>query len=126
MKIVCKVNSAKQRVLSMGIRLVFLAGILSLLLVAIPTAKPVAGATSGDWPTFLGNNARTGFNAAETIINPKTAPHLKLHWTHSTSSQISAEPVEVNGMVYWVRGTVLNMDRGSQTGQMSGKLTWEQ
>src|SRR5713101_4665851 len=101
MKIVCKVNSAKQRVLSMGIRLVFLAGILSLLLVAIPIAKPVAGATSGDWPTFLGNNARTGFNGAETIINPSTAHNLKLHWTQTVKARISAEPVEANGMVYW-------------------------
>ncbi len=37
-------------------------------------------ASSGDWPTYLFNNARLGFNASETIINPNSAPNLKLKW----------------------------------------------
>ncbi|HET7638399.1 MAG TPA: hypothetical protein VFK47_06615, partial [Ktedonobacteraceae bacterium] len=55
------------------------------------------------WPTFLGSNARTGYNAAETIINPTTAPNLKLHWTASTVGQAKAtdEVIVANGMLYW-------------------------
>lgn len=60
-----------------------------------------AFAASGDWPTFLFNNGRTGFNGSETIINRSTASHLKIHWTHTTSALITDEPVEANGMVYW-------------------------
>ncbi len=60
-----------------------------------------AHAASGDWSAFLFNNARSGFNGAETIINQKTAPDLKVHWTHTISALISAEPVEANGMLYW-------------------------
>jgi hypothetical protein len=55
------------------------------------------------WSTFLGSNARTGYNAAETIINPTTAPNLKLHWTASTVGQAKAtdEVIVANGMLYW-------------------------
>ncbi len=101
MKIVCKVDSTKQHMLSMGIRLACLVGMLALLMVAIPIAKPVAYAKAGNWPMFLGNKARMGFNAAETIINPNTAPYLQLRWTHSALGHISTQPVESNGMVYW-------------------------
>src|SRR5712692_8941227 len=97
-----KNDHAKQRALSMGIRLACIAAMLALLMVVtLTSAKPVAYAKSGDWPTFLGNNARTGFNGAETIINPSTAHNLKLHWTQTVKARISAEPVEANGMVYW-------------------------
>jgi len=60
-----------------------------------------ARAQAGDWPTFLGNDARTSFNAAETIINPSTAPNLKLLWSHKTSSKISTQPIVANGLLYW-------------------------
>lgn len=60
-----------------------LAGILVLCVIVVTAAvvaylpRQTAHAATGDWPTFLGNNARTGFNAAETVINPTTAPGLK-------------------------------------------------
>jgi outer membrane protein assembly factor BamB len=54
----------------------------------------------GDWSTYLAGNGRTGFNGAETIITPVTAPHLKLHWTH-TGGSISTQPVEANRLIYW-------------------------
>src|SRR5256885_15567578 len=69
--------------------------------VALFPPQQSAHAAAGDWPTFLAGDTRSGFNGAETIINPTTASQLKLHWTHSTTLQISAEPVEANGMVYW-------------------------
>ena len=63
--------------------------------------RQAAHAATGDWPTFLGSNARTGFNGHETAINPTTAPNLKLRWTDKTSGNVSSEPVEANGLVYW-------------------------
>ena len=77
----------------------------------LPTALSIlsrqrtAHAASGDWPTFLFNMARSGFNGSETVINRNTAPHLKVRWTRMVGSNgshiISAEPVEANGMIYW-------------------------
>jgi polyvinyl alcohol dehydrogenase (cytochrome) len=78
-----------------------------LLLVAIlaigPLHKaPAAGTTT--WPTYLANNAHTAFNGAETVINPTTAPNLKLLWVHklkSYTNRITTQPIVANGMVYW-------------------------
>jgi outer membrane protein assembly factor BamB len=84
-----------------------LAGIFVLSVIVAATVVIVyvpgrtAQAASGDWSTFLGSNARTGFNAAETVINPTTAPKLKLKWTAQTSGHVSNEPLLVNGVVYW-------------------------
>ncbi len=57
--------------------------------------------TSGDWTTYMGNNARQGYNGAETIINVNSAPHLKLKWTHSASGAIFSQPIVSNGLIYW-------------------------
>ena len=91
-----------QRVLSSKLVLTAIALILfgvgpSIALVGHQTAQ----AASGDWPTYLFDTTHSGFNPAETIINTQTAPHLKVHWMHTSSSMISAEPVEANGMLYW-------------------------
>ncbi len=80
--------------------------LITLVVIAVGTVslfprQQPAHAAAGDWPTFLAGDTRSGFNGAETIINPSTASQLKLHWIHSTALQISAEPVEANGMVYW-------------------------
>lgn len=65
-----------------------------------PTMHP-AQAAAGDWPTYLMDNGRSGYNSAETIINATTAPNLKLHWTHTSAGAISTQPVEANGLIYW-------------------------
>src|SRR5215472_18535266 len=64
---------------------------------------PLAGGAQalGDWPTYLNNGARTGFNSAETVITPASAPQLTQLWADSGSGAISAEPVQVNGVVYY-------------------------
>jgi polyvinyl alcohol dehydrogenase (cytochrome) len=71
------------------------------LLVTIIVSRAATHAQSGDWPTYLGNNAHTGFNAAETIINPTTAPNLKIHWRRKYSAKISTQPIVANNMLYW-------------------------
>ncbi|GAC1568657.1 MAG: hypothetical protein NVS3B14_18660 [Ktedonobacteraceae bacterium] len=63
--------------------------------------RQAAHAATVDWPTFLGSNARTGYNGQETTINPTTAPNLKELWTDQTSGHVSSEPLIVNGVLYW-------------------------
>src|SRR6266849_4299000 len=84
-----------------GLKALVVVGMLALLSAAFNSTVPTARAASGDWPTYLQNIARSGYNSAETIINPSTAPNLKLHWTHTAAGAISTQPIEANGLVYW-------------------------
>jgi polyvinyl alcohol dehydrogenase (cytochrome) len=80
-------------------RLVAAAGVVVVL-----AGLPLSGAgaqASGDWPTYLNNPARTGYNSAETLITPSTAPNLTQRWTDRAGGAISAEPIEVNGVAYY-------------------------
>lgn len=72
-----------------------------LLMPVVMLVVPSTHAASGDWSTFLANNERTGYNGAETIINPRTAPNLKLRWKHKAGGTISTQAIEANGMLYW-------------------------
>ena len=74
-------------------------GALASLLIHAPGYTAFAAGAS--WSTFMESNTRTGYNGAETIINPSTAPHLKTHWTRSITASISSEPIVANGMLYW-------------------------
>lgn len=58
-------------------------------------------AQSADWPTYLGSNARSDYNASESIINQQTAPNLKLRWKNTAAGSISSQPVLANGLIYW-------------------------
>src|SRR2546421_9056006 len=73
---------------------------LLLWLTVLPNGQP-AQAAAGDWPTYQFNNARTGYNSAETAINPSTGPNLKQHWARSIPAAVSSQPVEANGTIYW-------------------------
>jgi polyvinyl alcohol dehydrogenase (cytochrome) len=64
------------------------------------------------WSTYLNNNARSGYNASETIINQDTAHDLTLQWTATSSgcagspggpTTISVQPIVVQDlqMIYW-------------------------
>jgi outer membrane protein assembly factor BamB len=61
----------------------------------------LAPATTGDWTTYMGSNARAGFNSTETVITTKTAPNLKVKWTHSANGSVFSQPIVSNGLVYW-------------------------
>ena len=85
-----------------GSRLLAAAGLIAVL-VGLPLTG--AGAqTSGDWPGYLYNGARTGYNGGEKIITPSTAQKLKMLWVNNATSSISAEPIEVGGVVYYGSG----------------------
>ena len=49
----------------------------------------------------MADNARSGFNGAETLINPTTAPHLELKWTHTAGAYVASQVVEADGLLYW-------------------------
>lgn len=60
---------------------------------------PVPQVVPGDWSSFLlGNN---GFNSSETSINVTTAAALQLYWAYHAEGSITAQPVVVNGTIYW-------------------------
>lgn len=79
--------------------LLSLAGVAALI-TGLSLSAGASAATSGNWPTYLYNTGRTGFNGAETLITRSTAPSLQPLWTDSSGS-VSAQPVEVNGTVYY-------------------------
>ena len=63
--------------------------VLVMLITAVATAiglfpRNTTHAATSSWATYLGSNARTGFNAAETTINATTAANLKLLWKVKT------------------------------------------
>jgi polyvinyl alcohol dehydrogenase (cytochrome) len=65
---------------------------------------PLSGAraqTSGNWSTYLNDGARTGYNGAEWLIRPSTAQNLTKLWTDTAGGSISAEPIQVNGVLYY-------------------------
>jgi outer membrane protein assembly factor BamB len=83
-----------------AIRLLAAAGVV--VAVAGVTLSEARAQNSANWPTYLNNGARTGYNSAETAITPTTAPKLTQRWADSTNGwSISAEPVQVNGVVYY-------------------------
>ncbi len=61
----------------------------------------LAAAAPGDWATYMADNGHSGFNAAENVITPATAPTLKLKWTHSAGDAVVSQPVVSNGLIYW-------------------------
>jgi polyvinyl alcohol dehydrogenase (cytochrome) len=80
-------------------RILYVVGGAALItILSFPTAAHAVN--SSNWSTYLDNYGRTGFNSAETLITPSTAPNLHPIWTDSSGS-VSAEPVEVNGIVYY-------------------------
>ena len=81
--------------------------------------RQVAPATSGDWTTYMGSNGRTGYNSAETTITKKTAPNLKIKWTHSANGTVFTQPIVSNGLVYWG-----SRDGYEHATNLSGGFVW--
>ncbi len=92
----------RQRVRRYGLSLIaFL--LLSTTIVAVIGFSPrnIIHAATGDWTTYLGGDARTGYNGQETIITPATAASLKLLWTARTIGAVSSEVAVVNNVGYY-------------------------
>jgi outer membrane protein assembly factor BamB len=78
-----------------------------LILMGIVCTQPLlhthaaAGGTPGTWSTYMANNARTGFLATETSLNPGNATGLHVHWKYHAGGGISVQPTVVNNVIYW-------------------------
>jgi outer membrane protein assembly factor BamB len=75
-------------------------------------AAPATAASATDWPTFLGDNGHTSYNASATSIKPTNAAGLVSVWnwlvptaTTGGSQQLLASPTISNGVVYIGAGT---------------------
>jgi outer membrane protein assembly factor BamB len=56
--------------------------------------------SSGDWPTYMHDQSRTGANLDETAITAATASQLHLAWNFNTSGIVGASPTLVDGVMY--------------------------
>jgi hypothetical protein len=52
----------------------------------LKTGNPARAVTPSDWTTYQYTPGRSGFNSAETAINPNTASSLIHQWTISKGS----------------------------------------
>jgi len=80
-------------------RLVAAAVVIGVL-VGLPITEARAQ-PSRNWPTYLYNGARTGYDGGEKTITSSTARKLTRLWVHTRRRPISAQPIRVNGVVYY-------------------------
>jgi|GEM_PF-493741 polyvinyl alcohol dehydrogenase (cytochrome) len=83
------------------------------------TATPVVRAAAGDWTMYMGDLSHSGYNEAETIINPSSASSLQLQWTQTSGGNITAQPIVANGLIYW--GSWDGYERATS---LNGSLVW--
>ena len=115
------IRSGRGERLRLGCTAVALLGALS---VGATWGGLPAAAAAGDWTTYGATNARSGFNAAETVITPTTASQLHLAWTTAaqnvTPNLVFSQPVVANGLIYWA-----SMDGYERATNTSGGLVWQ-
>ncbi len=97
-----------------------IAGVFIMLprLQAVQAARTGVG---GDWPMYMHDVGRSGYNKAETIINRTSAPNLKVHWTYQAGGMIFSQPVVANGLIYWG-----SFDGYEHATNLSGQQIWQQ
>jgi outer membrane protein assembly factor BamB len=76
-----------------------LAGVAIWQVTALGTAG--AATTSDDWPSYVADNARSGFNSHESALTASNVGSLKTLWTRSGAGSVSDQPMESGGTVYW-------------------------
>jgi outer membrane protein assembly factor BamB len=87
---------------------------------AVQTSQRAGSVVAGDWPMYLADVGRSGYNSTETAINRTTASNLKLHWQYRSGGNISTQPVVVNGMIYWG-----SWDGYEHATNLSGHQVWQ-
>jgi outer membrane protein assembly factor BamB len=80
--------------------LVACTAVVTVILAGSPPSAANAQ-TTGDWPAYLNNAGRSGFNSTETTITTSTAPTLTKLWMKNTGATVTTEPVTSGGMVYY-------------------------
>ena len=98
--------------------------IVSGVCIMLPRLQAVQAARTGvggDWPMYMHDVGRSGYNKAETIINRTSAPNLKVHWTYPGGGMIFSQPVVANGLIYWG-----SFDGYEHATDLNGNLVWQQ
>ena len=98
--------------------------IIAGVFIMLPRFQAVQAARTGvggDWPTYMHDVGRSGYNKAETIINRTSAPNLKVHWTYQAGGMIFSQPVVANGLIYWG-----SFDGYEHATNLSGQQIWQQ
>src|SRR5438876_5782262 len=54
----------------------------------------------GDWPTYMYDGARSGFNRNETRLSPDNAANLKLLWKRKLGNVLAAQPIVKGDTLY--------------------------
>jgi outer membrane protein assembly factor BamB len=85
---------------------------------ATSSASATSKLSSGSWPTYHGNLARTGYTT-NTSVNAQNAAQLHQTWQTSATASISAQPIVANGTVYWADWNGL-----MHATTVSGKSLW--
>ena len=106
---------------SRSIQAMVIGGIFILLFAQLVATFTTVRAASGDWSTYLYDNGRSGYNAAEKIINPTSASKLKVYWTARSGGAVFSQPVISNGTVYWG-----SLDGYEHATNLKGTEIWKQ
>lgn len=111
---------------SSAFSLLLLAVVIVSVLMISSRLTTVRAAGNGGSATYLSNNSRYDYNGSETIINPASAPRLKLHWSFQAqggtpANSISVQPIEANGMIYWG-----SWDGNEYATSLNGTTIWQQ
>lgn len=83
-------------------------------------AASQGAAAAGSWTTYMGGNARSGYNGGETILNAGNAAKLKLHWKYKAGGAISTQPIIANGTLYWGA-----WDGYEYASDLNGQVRWK-
>ena len=105
--------------LAMGLALI-VAGVL-VTLPHLTSTQAANAVTPGDWPMYMHDAGRTGYNSNETIINLSSAPHLRQHWAYPLGAAIFSQPVVASGLIYWG-----SFDGYEHATNLSGQQIWSQ
>ncbi|GAC1388947.1 MAG: hypothetical protein NVS4B11_04490 [Ktedonobacteraceae bacterium] len=106
-----------------AVRILGIVAVLVFLVVTLlvsPRIPTHASANPGDLPTYMGSNAHTGFNSAETILNTSTVGGLKPLWKYQAGGSIDSQPVVVNSTIYWG-----SWDGNEHATDLTGKELWK-
>ena len=102
--------------------LLVLIAALALVRCAGPSGVPISASPQpGEpWTTYLGNNARAGFQPTQRGLSPSSPLHLRLLWSSRSGGPISVQPVVARGLIYWG-----SWDGYVRATDLSGRTVWK-
>ncbi|WP_158891072.1 PQQ-binding-like beta-propeller repeat protein [Amycolatopsis anabasis] len=77
---------------------------VSIAVLLAAGAASAQGRQLGDWPTWQADKSGSRFNAAEHVINPRTAGNLKLKWAFAfpkTGFPLKSQPAVADGDIFF-------------------------